>query len=118
LAVGLVGAPAVVSAASGLSGIMHGWKREAGTLHAMLVGRATFDAAEATRILNLYVQESASLRGRIRGGDAASRDIAHRFAAFEEDARAALRHVAQRSALATDVSRLLSNCQSCHDVYN
>ena len=67
--------------------------------------------------LQKYIADAASIQGRLSPRSAEARDFKARFGAFQADAAAALLAVQQRPVLAADFSRLMNDCQSCHDRY-
>lgn len=118
LALLIATAPAALSAATGLRGTMHAWKRDLRSVRSALSGRAPYDEAMTRAALQRYIADAGSIEASINSHSAEARDFKARFGAFQADATAALRDVPQRTALAGDFSRLTNDCQSCHDRYN
>lgn len=110
--------PAAVIAASGLRGIMHSWRASERMMQAMLSGRTAFDDAVVRDALQNYAADAGDIVARIDARTAAAQDIKRRFATFQTHAQSALGDLGQRAALKADFSRLVSECQSCHDTYN
>ncbi|HEX3500682.1 MAG TPA: hypothetical protein VHT04_15295 [Stellaceae bacterium] len=109
--------PVIVVAASGLRGIMHNWRADARTTRDILSGRGTFDEATIREVLQGYVADAERIGAQVTGNTAAARDFKQRFMTFQTDAQKALGDLAQRPALQADFSRLMSDCQSCHDAF-
>ena len=110
--------PVGVAAATSLRGIMHSWRAEARSAHTMLSGRAAFDEGAIRNTLQTYVEDAGRIAAQVNGRTAAARDIKQRFAAFQVDAQAALGNLGRPPALKAGFSRLMSDCQSCHDSFN
>ncbi len=110
--------PAAVPAAPALRGIMHAWRAVARDAHDMLTGRAPFDEAAIRGALQRYVADAGRIASEVNGRTASAHDFRARFVAFQGDAQTALGDVGRRSALQTDFTRLLTDCQSCHHAYN
>lgn len=117
LAALLAAGPAAL-AASGVRSIMHSWKTSARAVHEMLSGGTAYQEPAIRAALQTYVADAGRIEAQVTGQGASAQDIRRRFQAFEADAQAALGHMPQRPALAADVARLMSDCQSCHDIYN
>ena len=118
LAVAAVLVATPVVAAPALRSVMRNWRDDARTMHDMATGRTGFDAAAVRTALQGYVADSKRVESEITGHSAEANDVRRRFAAFEADARTALENVSDRSALSASVTKLLSHCRSCHDIYN
>lgn len=97
--------------------MMRSWKSDARTVHDGLSGRSAFNEAATRDALQRLAADATAIQARINLHSAEGRDIKARFAAFQTDAQAALRDVQQHPALNADFSRLMSDCQSCHDRY-
>lgn len=82
-----------------------------------LSGRSAYDEAATRAALEKYVAEAGSVQARINPRSAQARDFKARFGAFQADSQAALRDLQRRPAFAADFSRLMDDCQSCHDRY-
>jgi cytochrome c556 len=108
--------PAAI-AASALRGIMHDWRTNARATHDILTGRTSFDEAAIRSALQNYVADAGRIGAQITGTTPAAREFKRQFMTFGADAQAALDHLTQRAALQADFSRLMSDCQSCHDAF-
>jgi len=109
--------PATVSAASGLRGIMKTWRSHQRTTEAMLTGRTGFDPAAIRQMLQRYADEAGQIATASTGQSAEARDIRARFAAFQADARAAQAASDTPQRLKPSFRQVMSDCQSCHDLY-
>jgi cytochrome c556 len=118
LSVTFLAAPVTAVAGLSLSPIMESWNHSKRSIDAMLSGRTPYDEAEIRRELQRYVDNASRVAREVRGGTAEARDFAARFEAFANDSRSALGTVSQPAAMAARFSRMLGDCQSCHDVYN
>ena len=114
----LAATPFAVDAATSLRGVMHVWRAEARKTHDMLAGRTGFDEGAIRAALQTYVEDAGRLGARVNGRSAPAQDFRRRLLGFAADARTALNHVGQRPVLKADFSRLLSDCQSCHNRFN
>ena len=112
-----VTAPAIAVGASALRGIMHGWRADARTTQNILTGRASFDEAAIRSVLQNYVTDAERISAQITGTSPAAREFKRQFMSFQADAQTALSHAAQRAAVQADFSRLMADCQSCHDAF-
>ncbi len=106
-----------VAAATGLRGIMKGWKADARTATDILSGRTKFDEAALRAALQNYVDEAGKVAGQVSGQNAEARDFKARFLRFQADAKAALGDAARPPAVKADFSRVAADCESCHNVY-
>ena len=118
LAVLVVALPTVVVAAPALRSIMRVWRADARTAHDILFGKASFDAAAIRGLLQTYVRDADGIATQINGRTAAAAEFRRQLAAFRTDAQTALADLAQRGALQADMSRVMSDCQSCHNKFN
>lgn len=109
--------PVIVAAASGLRGIMHDWRADARTTRDVLSGRGAFDEASIRNVLQGYAMDAGGIAAQVTGTTPGARDFKQRFLTFQADAQRALGNLAQRPALQADFSRLMSDCQSCHDAF-
>ena len=108
---------APVAAGPTVRGTMHAWRANDRTVNAMLSGRAAFDEAAMRAALQAYAADAGRIAVAIDSRAAPARDIKRRFIAFQSDSQRALGDVARRDALRSDVARIASDCQSCHDAY-
>jgi cytochrome c556 len=113
----IVTAPAALTAASTIRSIMHEWKSDTRDMDDMLAGQAPFDQAALHRALQGFVADASRLDTAIKARDASAQDLKRRFAAFRAVAQAAIGDISQLAVLKEDVSRLKSNCQSCHNAF-
>lgn len=109
--------PVIVVAASALRGIMHTWRADARTTYDILSGRAQFDEGAVRTVLQTYAADAGRIGAQVNGQTPSAREFKRRFLAFQADAQTALGDLAQRPALKADFSRLMSDCQSCHDAF-
>ena len=110
--------PVVVVAAPALRGIMHVWRVDARTTHDMLSGRTAFDEGAIRNALQTYAADAGRIASQVDGYTSAGRDFKRRFVAFQADAQMTLSDLSERTALKADFSRLMTDCQSCHDTFN
>ncbi len=112
-----VGAATAALAATSLKATMKTWKADGKTAASMVSGRTTFDAAELSRILETYINDSKGFEARIKGTTAEAKDLKARFVKFEADAASALAVIGEPAQVEGRLSTVLSNCKSCHDVH-
>lgn len=113
----VLGAPAIVSAASTLRGIMHTWRAEARSTYDMLSGRAEFDERAIRTALQTYAADAGRIGEQVTGQTPSAREFKRQLVAFQADAQTALGDLPRRPTLKADFSRLMSDCQSCHDKF-
>lgn len=101
--------------APSLRSTMHAWRADARATHAMLTGHIRFDEEQIGNSLQAFAADAERISGQVKSHTPAARDFRRRLLAFGSDAQAALGDVGRRPALAADFSRLMSDCQSCHD---
>jgi cytochrome c556 len=120
LALGAIVATTPIAAApiANLRGTMRTWQIDARFAHDMLIGRTTFDPSAISKALQTYIDDAQRIGQQLNERTADARDFKQRFVAFRADAQAALADLGQRSRLAADVSRVFSDCQSCHHEFN
>lgn len=117
LVVVVVGIPALGLAASGLSGTMHQWRRAARAMDNALSTTAP-DTGKIRQALQGYAADGNRISVQFTGQGSSARDLKQRFAAFSADAQKALADLGRPPALKADISKIGSDCQSCHDTYN
>lgn len=110
--------PVMVVAAPALRSIMHLWRADAVRAHDILSGRAAFDEAAIRKVLETYASDAARMGAQVNGRTASAREFKRRLAVFQADARTAAGDLSRRSVLRADFNRLMSDCRSCHDVFN
>ncbi len=118
LAVLVAAAPCAVLATTTLRGMMHNWRVDARTTRAMLNGQMHFDEAAVRATLTRYAEDAGRIAASVNGQSAGSRDIRQRFLRLQSDSRTALTTLGRRTELRANFSRVLSNCSSCHNIYN
>lgn len=118
LAALIVAIPIGVTAATSLRGTMHAWKGGARATHNVLSGQAAFDERANRNALQAYIDDAGRIQAQVNNQTAAARDFKQRFVAFRADAQAALDNLGCPPALKVDSSRIMSDCQSCHDSFN
>jgi cytochrome c556 len=82
------------SAGISLSPIMQAWNHDKRSIQAMLGGRTPYDEAKLRQDLQSYITNSVAVVRNAPGGSAEARDFAARF------------------------DGMLSDCRSCHAIYN
>lgn len=113
----LMATSGAVIAASELRGIMKTWRSDERATRAMLSGRAAMDEAAIRKMLELYVNGAVQIGATIKETSNDARDLKRRFVVFQADAASALGKLGQPAALKDGLHQVMSNCQSCHDLY-
>jgi len=117
LVVAVLGVPVLGVAASGLSGTMHQWREDARAMNKALSTTAP-DTGAIRQALQGYAADGKRISVQFTGQSRSARDLRQRFAAFSADAQKALADLGRPPALKADFSKISSDCQSCHDIYN
>jgi cytochrome c556 len=118
LGAAVLAVPIAASAGISLSPIMQAWNHDRRSIQAMLSGRIPYDETQIRQELENYITNSSAAARNAHGGSAEARDFAARFDAFANDSRLALGAASQPSALRQNFDRMLSDCRSCHAIYN
>ena len=91
-----------------------GGRRDAGRRREWV---ARYNEAAGRTALQNYVNEAGQVAAQINGQGAQARDLRARFLGFQADARAALGDVSRPAALKADFTRVATDCESCHNLY-
>ena len=110
--------PVAAIAGLSLSPIMQSWSRDQRDIKAMLGGQRPYDQTELRLDVQRYMASAALVARNLRSGTPEARDFSARFRGFAADSRSALDNVGQPAAFRTTFTRLIGDCQSCHDIYN
>jgi cytochrome c556 len=110
-----VAAPLSALASIPLRGIMHDWNSNTHTARDMLVGRTSYDPATLRNVLESYVTEADRVQRAVNTSTPAAREFQADFAKLQSDAKNSLAHLGQRRLLAGDFSRIVSDCNACHN---
>ena len=113
----IAGLPVFGVAATQLKQVMHRWRIEARAMDSA-VPVAALDEGSIRRALQSYAADADRIAAQVSGQSGPARDFRRRFAEFRVDAQTALADLGRPPALKADISRLMSECQSCHDAYN
>jgi cytochrome c556 len=117
LAAAILAVP-LAARASEVSGIMQDWRHNEHAVDAMLADRTPYNQAALRAALTRYIADAGSLADRIAGSDADARDLKQRFTNFAAMGQTALGDMSQPASLQADFSRMKSQCESCHAIYN
>lgn len=105
-------------AASAFKSTMKGWREHQKASAEMIKGTAPLDDAAIRAMLVDYIAGAEKLESGLTGSSAEAKDMRQRFAAFRAEAKAAEGAIGNDAAVKSHITRLFSDCKSCHDLYN
>lgn len=110
--------PTVAVAGVALAPVMQRWNHDRKQIEAMLAGSRPFDQAAVEAAIRSYVTDGHMIASHVSGNAAAVRDIAARFDHFAQTAAASAKDSGSAARLRPHFEQLMSECRSCHAIYN